>query len=318
MQNNNFNNNLNNSGYVYFSKTKFNVIKKHAIKSFINRAMNKKTELYEEWSKLKDDELNFDEFRKDVLKKLEEMMKIYEKSSKHNSNGKEIKILMQSIAKSLNDFEEKIRNVKSFKKLNSNFSNNYSVEDITMKDLKPETKQFNTTQQSINFNYSLNNELNALNNAFSKLNINTEPLISKTKPQINGVRINCLKTLLENCGRYLKDYEDEEHIKNILKSYMAKIKENEKMNVPCLFSNSVYKTKFLNILKLAKKSSEFFSEFFNEAKVKHEQNKTRSVEFLYYILCALGLVNNNGRIMDADASRDFENLMSYLEQRYLK
>ena len=145
----------------------------------------------------------------------------------------------------------------------------------------------------------------ALNNTINSNN--------KIELYINGLRIKKVKHLLKICNRYLENFQNEKYLKNLLKKYMNKIKNNkdENITIPCLFHDSKYISQYRYILRLMRKNNKIQ----NKNKFKYEQNKLRVVEYFYYILCAMGFVNQHGRIIDENASKDFESLTDFLERK---
>lgn len=333
MQNNNFNNNSYSINYLYFLNTTTNVLGKTIFEDFIYGVRSREGQLLEKFkklaNKLESNELNSEQFKRDVTKKIEEMKTVFKKKS----NFKDVALqetmygLMQETTKILDDFEKKINDIESLQEqttsqeqTNNNLNNNLdenladvfnlnNVETIIAKPLNRDDDKHNKLNNIMKIkdlkdgliipklnNIALNNNLN------NKINL-----------YLNGLQINEVKNLLEICDMYLEKF-NEGYLKNLLKRYMAKLKKNKNKDITilCLFCNSKYITQYRKILKLMRKSSKLQ----NKNRFKHEQQKVRIIEYFYYILCATGFVNQHGRIIDEKASKDFESLMEFLERSF--
>ncbi len=352
MQNNNFNNSSHKIDYISFLEIRTNVLGKSIFKDFVKGVRNRESQLLEKWSNLENNELNYEQFKKDITKKIEEMNLVF----KENSNFKDFALqekmhgLMQETTKILDDFEKEINRIESLQKqtneinINSNESSSYDVSVDELKlDIKPSNNDINNNDINLQNNNLMqiddedNNSLKGelikhedvkLNNSSdenSSYNVNVEELKPVIKPSNDDEN-------LQNNNLMQIDDEDNNNLKDELIipkcNNVALNNLNEKIK---LYINGFLISKVKNLLEICDRYLEKFKDeeylinllrkYVN--KIKKNKNKDVTIPCLFrdskYIgqyRYILRLIRKNSKIHDKNKFKNEQNKLRIIEYFY--
>ncbi len=347
MQNNNFNNSSHKIDYISFLEIRTNVLGKSIFEDFVKGVRNRESQLLEKWSNLENNELNSEQFKKDITKKIEEMNLVF----KENFNFKNFALqgkmhgLMQETTKILDDFEKEINSIESLQKqtneINNNSDESSSYDDVKVEELKQVIKPSNDDENLLNNNLmqvddednnNLKDELikpsqeqtdNNLEN--SSYNVKVEELKQVINPS------NDDENLLNNNLMQVDD-EDNNNLKDEL--IMPKCNNialnnlDEKIN---LYIKGLLIRKVKNLLEICGRYLEKFKDekylinllkkYMN--KIKKNKNKDVTISCLFrdskYIgqyRYILRLMRKNSKIYDKNKFKNEQNKLRIIEYFY--
>lgn len=348
MQNNNFNNSSPKIDYISFLEITTNVLGKSIFEDFVKGVKNRESQLLEKLSKLENNELNSEQFKKDITKKIEEMNLVFKENSNFRDFALQEKMhgLMQETTKILDDFEKEINNIESSKEQTDNNLENSSY-NVKVEELKPEINPSNDDENLLNNNLmqiddednnSLKDELIKhedvkLNNSSDEnsfYDVNVDELKLDIKPSNNDINNN-YKNLLNNNLMQVDD-EDNNNLKDELIipkcNNVALNNLNEKIK---LYINGFLISKVKNLLEICDRYLEKFKDeeylinllrkYVN--KIKKNKNKDVTISCLFrdskYIgqyRYILRLMRKNNKIHDKNKFKNEQNKLRIIEYFY--